>query len=179
MWKPPERDKYVQLLLFDLPGEKEAINLDSLQQFENPKNDNERLFNLQYAYYHGDSHAIENMFFIMGRIAPRIVNIESKKRQLILSKSRMRDLGDEAVMIFIENVLDKNLIIKKSFIAYLRLQVLRALFYQTKSQKFEKWMAENNIDLFSMDEFGLEWAKESFERELEAERKERMEKMEC
>ena len=175
MWVPPEKDKYVQLLLFDLPDDKEKIDPAELPYFENPKNDNERLFNLQRKYYEGDKNALAKMYAILEKIAPRLVNIESKSRQLILPKSYMRDKGIEAVMIFVEGVLKKELVIKKSFIAYLRLQVLRVMFYHTKSHGFEKWLTENNVNLFSLDQFEAEWMREQFERDFEAERQERRE----
>lgn len=175
-WSRYRNVEWQQLLLFDLPEEeKEKPEPEELPYFAEPKNDNERLFNLQKEYYEGDKNALSKMFLILARIAPKIVNIESKKRRLILTKAYMRDIGEEAVMIFIESVLQKQLVVKTSFIAYLRLQVLRALFYQTKSQKFEKWMSENNISLFGMDEFGLQWAKERFEHELVEERRNREE----
>ena len=175
-WSRYRNVEWQQLLLFDLPEEeKQKPEQTEMPFFAEPKNDNERLFNLQKEYYEGDKNALSKMFVILERIAPKIVNIESKKRQLILPKIRMQEVGDEAVMIFIESVLQKQLIVKTSFIAYLRLQVLRALFYQTKSQKFEKWMSENQINIIGMDEFGLQWAKECFERELTEELKEREE----
>lgn len=175
-WSRYRNVEWQQLLLFDLPEEeKEKPEPEELPYFAEPKNDNERLFNLQKEYYEGDKNALSKMFLILARIAPKIVNIESKKRRLILTKAYMKDIGEEAVMIFIESVLQKQLVVKTSFIAYLRLQVLRALFYQTKSQKFEKWMSENNISLFGMDEFGLQWAKERFEHELVEERRNREE----
>lgn len=170
--------KWVQLTLFDLPEEEpeyKAPEVGNLPYFENPRNDNEILFNLQHDYYEGDKTALSKMYGLLSDIAPKVVNIESKKRKLILTKLRMEEVGEEAVMIFVEGVLQKNLVIKKSFIAYLRLQVLRALFYQTKAQKFEKWMIEHNISIFGHDEFYNEWTKECFERELEEEKKEREE----
>ena len=175
-WSRYRNVEWQQLLLFDLPEEeKQKPEPEELPYFAEPKNDNERLFNLQKEYYEGDKNALSKMFVILERIAPKIVNIESKKRRLILTKAYMKDVGEEAVMIYIESVLQKQLVVKTSFIAYLRLQVLRALFYQTKSQKFEKWMSENNISLCGMDEFGLQWAKERFENELVEERRNREE----
>lgn len=171
-------DKWVQLTLFDLPEEEpenRTPDVKTLPYFEDPKNDNERLFNLQYDHYNGDKTALSKMYEILSEIAPKVVNIESKKRKLILTRPRMEEVGESAVMIFIEGVLEKNLVIKTSFIAYLRLQVLRALFYQTKAQKFEKWMVEHNISIIGQDEFYCNWVKECFERELEEERKEREE----
>ena len=162
-----------QPTLFDLP--EIEPKLQGMPYYPVPKNDNERLFNLQHDYYNGDKEALSKMFLILKTIAPKLVNIESKSRHLLLPKQRMEELGEEAVMIFIECVLKKHLVIKKSFIAYLRLQVLRALFYQTKSAKFEKWLIDNKICITSIDSFDAQWEKELFERELEEERKEREE----
>ena len=163
-----------QQTLFELP--EITPECMELPYYPVPKNDNQRLFNLQHEYYGGDKEALTQMFEIMQRIAPKLVNIESKNRHLLLPKQRMEELGEEAVMIFIECVLKKHLVIKKSFIAYLRLQVLRALFYQTKSAKFEKWAKENKIDVIHMDNYDAQWVKELFEKKIEEEQKEREEK---
>ena len=164
---------WYQPTLFELPEDKPEV--DDMPYYPEPKNDNQRLFNLQRDYYNGDKEALSKMFVILNEIAPKLVNIESKSRQLILPKEHMEELGQEAVMIFIECVLKKKLMIKKSFIAYLRLQVLRALFYQTKSQKFEKWLIDNKVSIFSIDEYEGQWEKELFEKELEEEQKEKEE----
>ena len=110
---------------------------------------------------------------IMERIAPKIVNIESKSRQLNLPKARMQELADEAVMIFIEAVMKNELVIKKSFVAYLRLQVLRALFYFPKSMRFEKWLKEKKICFVGLSEYDKMYYKELFEKEIEEEKKEK------
>ena len=162
-----------QVLPFDFWEEEKKQEKQELPYYEIPCNDNQRLFNLQKDYYEGNKDALGKMFEIMLDIAPKIVNIESKSRQLQLSKQRMNEIGEEAVMIFIECVLKKNLVIKKSFIAYLRLQVLRALFYQTKSLKFEKWLIENKVYVFNIDEYDRQYEKELFERELEEELKDK------
>ena len=163
--------KWYQQELFDFPEEKPKVQ--DMPYFSEPVNDNQRLFNLQHDYYEGDKDALGKMFLILSKIAPKIVNIESKSRHLLLPKQVMNELGEEAVMIFVECVLKKQLVIKKSFIAYLRLQVLRAMFYQTKSRKFEKWLIDNKVCVFSINEFDRQYEKELFERELEEELKEK------
>ena len=162
---------YQQQLLFDFAEITPGMN--DLPYYPQPKNDNERLFNLQKAYYEGDKEALGKMFMIMEHIAPKIVNIESKSRQLNLPKVRMQELADEAVMIFIEAVMKNGLVIKKSFVAYLRLQVLRALFYFPKSMQFEKWLREKKITFVGLSEYDKMYYKELFEQELEEQRKER------
>lgn len=149
--------------------------LSDLPYYPQPRNDNERLFNLQKAYYEGDKEALGKMFIILEQIAPKIVNIESKSRQLNLPKVRMTELAEEAVMIFIEAVMKKGLVIKKSFIAYLRLQVLRALFYFPKSMQFEKWLREKKINFVGLSDYDKLYYKELFERELKEQREEREE----
>lgn len=162
-----------QQMLFDLP--EITPELTGLPCYPEPKNDNERLFNLQKAYYEGDKEALGKMFVILEKIAPKIVNIESKNRQLNLPKARMKELADEAVMIFIEAVMKNELVIKKSFVAYLRLQVLRALFYFPKSMKFEKWLKEKKITFVGLSDYDKMYYKELFEKELEEEKREREE----
>ena len=49
------------------------------------------------------------------------------------------------------------------------------VYGEGEPSKFEKWMSENNISLFGMDKFGLQWAKERFENELVEERRNREE----
>lgn len=162
-----------QQLLFDYV--EITPNCMELPYYPVPKNDNERLFNLQHEYYGGDKEALGKMFMILERIAPKIVNIESKSRQLNLPKARMQELADEAVMIFIEAVMKNGLVIKKSFVAYLRLQVLRALFYFPKSMQFEKWLREKKITFVGLSDYDKMYYKELFERELAEQKKEREE----
>ena len=162
-----------QQLLFDLSEITPGMN--NLPYFPIPKNDNERLFNLQYDYYGGDKEALGKMFVIMEKIAPKLVNIESKSRQLDLPKQKMTEIADEAVMIFIESIMKKDLVIKKSFIAYLRLQVLRALFYFPKSAQFVKWLKEKNISFVGLSDYDKMYYKELFEYELKKQREEREE----
>ena len=164
-----------QQSLFDL--QEITPGFSDLPYYPLPKNDNERLFNLQKAYYEGDKEALGKMFEIMEQIAPKIVNIESKSRQLNLPKARMAELADEAVMIFIEAVMKNELVIKKSFVAYLRLQVLRALFYFPKSMQFEKWLKEKKISFVNLSDYDKAYDKELFERELEEQKKEKEAKL--
>ena len=165
--------KYVQQELFDFPEEKPEPP-SNLPYFPEPKCDNELLFNLQKAYYEeGDKAALSKTFEILMRIAPKLVNIESKNRQLNIAKDRMAELAEDAVMIFIEAIMKKQLVIRKSFVANLRLQVLRSLFYFTKSMKFEKWLKEKEISFLSLSDYDKMYYKEMFERELEEEKKEK------
>lgn len=154
--------KYYQPSLFELA---EKIPQQNLPYFSDPKTDNERLFNLQHDYYAGDEKVLVEMFKLLQEIAPKIVNIETKKRRLSLSKQQMDDMGKEAVFIFVEQFLKNKLVVKTSFIAYLRLQVLRVVFYQTKNQKFEKWLKQKKINYFTLSDFDKEFYKAQFEKE--------------
>lgn len=168
-----KKRRYYQPALFELP---EIVpELRDLPYYQEPKDDNQRLFNLQREYYGGDKEALGKMFLILERIAPKLVNIESKSRQLNLPKQRMTEIAEEAVMIFIEAVMKKRLVIKKSFVAYLRLQVLRALFYFPKSMQFEKWLREKKIYFVGLSEYDKLYYKELFERELKEQEEEKEE----
>ena len=80
--------QWQQQTLFDL--QEITPRLNDLPYYPVPRNDNERLFNLQKAYYEGDKEALGKMFVILEEIAPKIVNIESKSRQLNLPISCCR-----------------------------------------------------------------------------------------
>lgn len=146
-----------------------AAKLESykhLPRFENPENDNQRLFNMQFDYYNGKPDAINQMFLIMNRIAPKLVNVEMHKHKLKLSQYRINEIALDSTMLFIEQIKNNELVITLSFVAYLRLQVLKMMFGLTQAQRFEKWCLINHIDIFHEDTRTQESLKKRFEQEM-------------
>ena len=126
--------------------------VDSLPYFPEPQNDNEKLFNLQKEYYKGDQNALKEMFLIAMKISAKIMYTEMKNHRLYFDKEIRNEKVMDSVILFIEQIKKNNLVIKTSFVAYLRLQVIKILFMQTKAQKFEKWCIQKGINIFEKDE---------------------------
>ena len=140
--------------------------VDSLPYYARPQTDNERLFNLQKRYYTGEKEVINEMFIILNKIAVKLVTKESRSRKLFLSSIRVEEFGLDASCEMIEQIKKNNLMIQSSFIAYLRLQVLKVLFSQTLAQKFEKFCLVNHFDLFRLSEEEKLTIKKKFEEEM-------------
>lgn len=147
--------------------EEKIASYKYLPRYENPDNDNQRLFNLQYDYYNGSRKALDEIFIILNRIAPRLVNIEMHRHKLVLQQEAIDEAALESTMLFIEQIKTNELVIKTSFIAYLRLQVIKVLFDETNAERFAKWCLKNHIDIFSQDTETAEALKRTFQKEIE------------
>lgn len=108
-------------------------DFDKLPAFENPKDDNEKLFNLQFRYRtKGDKTALAEMYYICARVCKKLlhkeINVVKKKHISITEKAH------NCAEYIIEQFLSReDFVIKKSFIAYCYLRVQHELFYQSKS----------------------------------------------
>lgn len=175
-----ERDHYMtlhqQVLPFDFWQEEEAeakAEIQSLPYYDEPTNDNERLFNLQKEYYGGRESALTETFTILNEVAPKLINIEMNKHaktKRYFTQDVIDEMAMDAVCLFVKQVKKNHLIIRKSFIAYLRLQVLKVMNNQTKAQRFEKFCYMNNINLFKLNDDDKTLAKLKFEEELASEK---------
>lgn len=128
-----------QLLLpFEEIVEKKTGNLDDLPYFENPKNDNERLLNLQYEYRKGEEKALTQIYTISINVCKKFIAAKAKGNRHIrqLSSEQKEEKAIDAtnyvIMRFIKK---KNWYIKTSFTAYLYLRVLHELYHQRKVDK--------------------------------------------
>ena len=147
--------------------------LKGLPYFDKPKTDNERLFNLQFEYYNGKPERINDIFIQLYTIAPKLVHKEATLRKIKLSQEIINDYASESVMFFISQIKKNNLIIKTSFIAYLRLQVLKSMFNATLAIKFERWCVQNHIDFIHLDTYAQQKLKKQFEEKFGIKRKEK------
>lgn len=121
-----------------------------LPRFTEPTCDNQRLMNLQYEYYNGNPAKIEAIYMALNPIAAKLLRCEMKKQGLHFDHDKMRDLATDATIFFIEQIEKNRLVIKTSFVAYMRLQVLKALYSETEGEKFERWCISHGYDIMNM-----------------------------
>lgn len=153
-----------QELPFNFQEQEKKIEQD-LPYFGNPKNDNERLLNYQYAYKHGDVKALEKMYVLSKEIAGKYINQFSEKNKKIkmLSCDDREIKAHNATTYMIEQFIKRpNFIIKKSVTAYLWLRVEQELFYHRKVDSIIEFGDLRNLkigwndDNFSKDVIGGE-----------------------
>jgi hypothetical protein len=171
-----ERDHYMtlhqQVLPFDFWQEEEAeakAEIQSLPYYDEPTNDNERLFNLQKEYYGGRESALTETFTILNEVAPKLINIEMNKHaktKRYFTQDVIDDMAMDATCLFINQIKKNHLIIRTSFVAYLRLQVLKVMNNRTKAQRFEEFCRKNHVNLFYLSDDEKALFKLKFEEEL-------------
>lgn len=137
---------------FEQEKNEEQEEIDSLPLFGNAENDNQRLMNMQYEYYHGRTEKLDEMFLLMLEIARKIISKEAKEKRLIFSAEHKEELAVDSTSLVIEQVLKNRLKIRTSFIAYLYLQVKKTMYSRTKAEKLEDYCIKNNINFFSLSE---------------------------
>ena len=160
-----------QVLPFDFWKEEEAerqAEIHNLPYYENPQNDNQRLFNLQKEYYEGREEALTDMFKILSEIAPKLVNKEigCAKKKRVFTDLKKEEMAMDAVCLFVQQIKKNRLIITESFVAYLFLQVRKVMNTRTKAQMFEKYCRRNNINIFQLSDEEKNSVKIRFELEL-------------
>ena len=161
---------YEQVLPFDFweneKRERQSV-IDGLPYYPDPKNDQERLFNLQKEYYKGSTKALDKIFVILLKIAPKLITIELSraKSKRYFSREVREDIAMDAVVLFVDQIKKNELMISKSFLSYLRLQVLKAMNDQTLADRFEKYCIKNHIPIFSMTPEEKAAVKTRFEKE--------------
>ena len=104
------------------------------------------------------------MFLNYMEIAPKIINIEKNngcKRKF--SKTKINEMALDATCLFIQQIKTNRLMIRTSFIAYLRLQVLKVMNTHTKGMDFEKYCIKNKINIFELSELEKQKVKREFE----------------
>lgn len=110
-----------------------------LPYFENPKNDNERLLNYQYAYMtQDDKNALNAMYKEGKKIALKYIAAKAKKNKHIaaLCMSDREEKAHNAITYIIEQYIKRaDFAINDSFMAYLYLRIQHELFYQRKVDK--------------------------------------------
>ena len=163
-----------QVLPFDFWEDEKAEKqekIHNLPYFDNPETDNQRLFNLQKEYYEGREEALTEMFELMIKIAPKLVNkvMGTSKKKRSFTKQKKEEFAMDAVCLFIQQIKKNELIIEESFVAYLYLQVTKVMNTRTKAQKLESFCKRNKINLFNLSEEEKNAVKMRFELELRRE----------
>lgn len=137
---------------FEQEKQEEKKEIDDLPFFEKPENDNQRLMNLQYEYYHGRTEKLDKIFLLLLEIARKIISKEAKEKKLIFSRDHKEELAIDSVSLVIEQILKNKLKIRTSFMAYLYLQVKKTMYSKTKAEKLEDYCIKNNVDFFILSE---------------------------
>ena len=137
---------------FEQEKQEEKKEIDDLPFFEKPENDNQRLMNLQYEYYHGRTEKLDKIFLLLLEIARKIISKEAKEKKLIFSRDHKEELAIDSVSLVIEQILKNKLKIRTSFIAYLYLQVKKTMYSKTKAEMLEDYCIKNNVDFFMLSE---------------------------
>ena len=143
---------FLEFDFFEQEKQEEKKEIDDLPFFEKPENDNQRLMNLQYEYYHGRTEKLDKIFLLLLEIARKIISKEAKEKKLIFSRDHKEELAIDSVSLVIEQILKNKLKIRTSFIAYIYLQVKKTMYSKTKAEKLEDYCIKNNVDLFTLSE---------------------------
>lgn len=121
----------------ELPEEAKAENpKPALPHFDAPRNDNERLLNLQHAYRtNGDADALGKIYALGKRIALKYINAKARgnRRVAELGADEKEEKAHNAVTYIVARYLrTKDFAILDSFTSYLYLRVQHELFYRRK-----------------------------------------------
>lgn len=115
-------------------------DLDSLPSFDNPKDDNEVLLNLQRRYLvSGDRKAWSEMWTRCLEIAGKLISIEQKEKGLHYSEDEKQSLALDAVAYVLRRYSKPSgdghiWHVKSSFLNALRGGVLHALYYEAQDK---------------------------------------------
>lgn len=137
---------------FEQEKQEKKKEIDDLPFFEKPENDNQRLMNLQFEYYHGRTEKLDEMFLLLLEIARKIISKEAKEKKLIFSMDHKEELAIDSVSLVIEQILKNKLKIKANWLAYLYLQVKKTMYSKTKARKLEDYCIKNDINFFMLSE---------------------------
>lgn len=120
-----------------LPFDEETKELD-LPFFENPKNDNEILLNLQSKYKRGNKKVISQIYTLSVEICKKFISKKAKGNRFIrrLSPDERTEKAIDATNYVVMRLMKKKeWYIKTSFTAYLYLRVIHELYHKRKVDK--------------------------------------------
>ncbi len=128
----------------EIPEEKEKPGKPALPCFENPKCDNERLLNFQWAYKEkGDRNALNSMYALGFKVALKYIGAKARKNRHIaeLGRSDREEKAHNAITYIIERYLKApDFAVSRSFTAYLYLRVQHELFYTRKTDRIVQFV---------------------------------------
>ena len=143
--------------------QKQAL-IDGLKTYENPKNDNQKLFNLQADLYRNkNKKALGEMFLILNEIADKLVSKECREKKLWFPRQYKDEFALDAAAAMIEQFNKNELMIDKSFVTYLLLQVRKAMYNRTKARKLEEYSVTQNCNFMELSEDEKQDLKNNFE----------------
>ena len=121
----------------ELPKESSAEKQKpALPRFDEPKNDNEQLLNLQYDYkVNGDACALNRMYLLGRTIALKYIETAARKNRHVaeMAQDDKNEKAHNAIVYIIARYLRiKDFAIRESFTAYLYLRIKHELFYRRK-----------------------------------------------
>lgn len=122
----------------------------ALPRFDNPKCDNERLLNYQWAYKeNGDKNALNLMYALGYRIALKYISTKAQKNRHIaqLCGSDREEKAHNAITYIIARYLKvPDFAINESFTAYLYLRIQHELFYTRKVDRIVQFVDMETFD---------------------------------
>ena len=128
----------------ELPNEEAEKPKPALPHFDNPKCDNERLLNYQWAYKeNGDQNALNSMYTLGYKIALKYISTKAQKNRHIaeLCRSDKEEKAHNAIAYIIARYLKvSDFAISESFTAYLYLRIQHELFYTRKVDKIVQFV---------------------------------------
>ena len=123
----------------ELPNEEAEKPKPALPHFDNPKCDNERLLNYQWAYKeNGDQNALNSMYTLGYKIALKYISNKAQKNRHIaeLCRSDREEKAHNAITYIIARYLrEKDFVIIRSFTGYIYLRIQHELYYYRKVDK--------------------------------------------
>lgn len=123
-----------------------------LKYYDEPKNDNDLLFNLQYELIKNNNEsALWEMWLIGRKVARRIIKKRVAARKLVLAPDEIEELVEETCLyLFRRYKTRKNYYIEHNFITAIQDSIRHALDYQNTTDKLTDYVEYNSIS-------GVEW----------------------
>lgn len=110
----------------------------TLPHFDNPRNEAQKLLNLQYEYKNGRAEALGEMYKMLFVIAYKTVNKKCSSDENVagLSAAERQQKAHDATTYVIEQYLKRpDFVIQDSIIAYVYRRILRELYYARECDK--------------------------------------------
>ena len=127
---------------------REFYNSQKLPYFENPENDSEKLFNLQFKYLkNGDEEARRELYLLSYEIMRRLLWRRMKKGGLgwLDSEKQNEIVADAFLYVFRRYERGMGYVVTKSFISVLKNGVKHALEYTTMKDQEESLTGIKNL----------------------------------
>ena len=116
-----------------------------LPYFPEPKNDHQRLFNLQWKYKHGDQNALNEMYKLTFAVCYKIVYHKVKRSKDIrirrMSYTDKLNKAEDAATYFIEQYIKRpDFMRHDSILSYLFKRVTKEIYYSRKVDRIVEFV---------------------------------------